>query len=116
MYMGAMINAAPTPNPPSMRAATKVMKSGASADPTADTANSAAAILSTGRRPKRSLRGPETIMASVDVSVSDATAQPSSSLVSSKSGSMKVTTPEITEASNPIRKPPSATVSATSVA
>jgi len=69
--------------------------------------------LSTVRRPKRSLSGPDTIIAKVAVSVSEATAQPSSMLLSLNSGSMKVTTPEITEASKPIRKPPSATISAT---
>ena len=70
----------------------------------------------TGRRPRRSLSGPDTIMAKVAVSVSEATDQPSSILVRLNSGSMKVTTPEITDASKPIRKPPSATVSATLIA
>ena len=113
MYIGAMISAAPTPKPPSMRAATKVRKLGAAADATAEIANSTAAILRTGRRPRRSLSGPDTIMAKVAVSVSEATDQPSSILLRLNSGSMKVTTPEITDASKPIRKPPSATVSAT---
>ena len=113
MYIGAMISAAPTPKPPSIRAATSEMKSGAIAEARAETANSAAAILNTGLRPSRSLSGPDTIMARVAVSVSDATDQPSSIRVRSNSGPMKDTTPEMTDASNPMRKPPSATMSAT---
>ncbi len=113
MYIGAMISAAPTPRPPTMRAMTRVMKFGASADAIADTANSTAAIFSTGRRPMRSLNGPATIIASVAVSVSEATDHPSSILVRLNSISIKPTTPEITDASKPIRKPPSATIMAT---
>ena len=72
-----------------------------------------AAILRTGLRPMRSLSGPAIIIANVAVNVSDATDQPSSIFVRLNSGSMKVTTPDMTEASKPIRKPPSATISAT---
>ena len=79
------------------------------ADRIAETANSAAAILSTGRRPMRSLSGPDSIIASVAVSDRDDTDQPSWILVSENSTSIKRTTPEITDASKPIRKPPSAT-------
>ena len=67
---------------------------------------------STGRRPNRSLNGPAHSIAIVAVSVREATAQPSSILLSPKRGSMKVTTPEITDASNPMRKPPKPTQSA----
>ena len=112
MYMGAMISAAPTPKPPSMRAATRTAKLGATAQTSAEIVNRTAAILSTGRRPSRSLSGPETIMASVAVRVSDATDQPSSILDRLNSGSMNPTTPEMTDASKPIRNPPSATISA----
>jgi len=51
-------------------------------------------------------------MPSVAVSVRQLTAHPSWSVLSENSGSMKPTTPEITEASNPIRKPPKATIKA----
>jgi hypothetical protein len=81
----------------------------------AETVNKAAAIRSTGRRPRRSLRGPASIIAMVDVSVREATDQPSSILLRPNSGSMKPTTPEMTEASKPIKKPPSATISATRI-
>ena len=53
MYMGATISAAPTPRPPTIRAAISDVKSGAAAEATADTVNSTAAILSTGLRPRR---------------------------------------------------------------
>ena len=112
MYIGAMMSAAPTPRPPTSRATTSVRKSGATAEAMADSANSTAAIFSTGSRPIRSLSGPDTIIASVAVSVSEATAQPSWIFESCSSVSMKGTTPEMTETSNPIRKPPSATISA----
>ena len=113
MYIGATISAAPTPNPPSIRATTREMKFGATAEANAETANNAAAILRTGLRPSRSLSGPETIIATVAVRVSDATAQPSSIRVRLNSGPINDTTPEMTDASNPMRKPPSATMSAT---
>ena len=83
------------------------------AEAIADKANSTAAILRTGRRPIRSLSGPATIIAKVAVSASDDTDHPSSILVSSNSTSINPTTPEITDASNPIRNPPSATMRAT---
>jgi hypothetical protein len=51
-------------------------------------------------------------MASVAVRVRQLTAQPNWSFVSSNSTSINPTTPEITEASNPIRKPPRATINA----
>ena len=91
----------------------KVVKSGAIAVSTAETANIAAAIRSIGRRPKRSESGPDTIIANVAVNASEDTDQPSWSFVSSNSVSIKPTTPEITDASKPIRKPPSATDNAT---
>ncbi len=112
MYIGAMIRAAPTPRPPIRREITSVAKFGANADIRAETANSTAASRSTGRRPSRSLKGPEHIIANEAVSVSEATAQPSSIWLRENSGLMKETTPEITEASKPIRNPPSATISA----
>jgi hypothetical protein len=113
MYIGAIMSAAPTPSPPNIRATTSHRKLGASAEAIADIANRMAAILSTGRRPMRSLRGPDNIIASVAVSANDDTDQPTWILVSENSTSMKPTTPEITDASKPIRNPPSATNSAT---
>ena len=109
IYIGAMMSAAPTPRPPSIRANTSHPKLGASADRIAETANSAAAILRTGRLPMRSLSGPDSIIASVAVSDSDDTDQPSWILVRENSTSIKRTTPEITDASKPMRNPPSAT-------
>ena len=113
MYIGAMINAAPTPRPPSIRADTNQKKFGASADAIAEMPNSSAATLSTGRRPTRSLNGPDTIIANVAVSAREDTDHPSWILVSENSVSINPTTPEITDASKPIRNPPSATMSAT---
>ncbi len=92
-----------------MRANTRNEKLGATADSIADTANNNAAILSTGRRPMRSLSGPDNIIASVAVSASDDTDQPTWIFVRENSTSMKPTTPEITDASKPMRKPPRAT-------
>ncbi len=112
MYMGAMSNAAPTPKPPIMRATTSARNDGASAEATAETTNRSAAPISTNLRPKRSLKGPANIIASVAVRVSEATDQPSSILVKSNSASINFTTPEMTEASKPMRKPPRATIMA----
>jgi hypothetical protein len=112
MYIGAIISAAPTPSPPSMRARTSHVKLGATAERIAETANNSAAILNTGRRPMRSLRGPDNIIANVAVSDSDDTDHPSWIFVSENSTSIKPTTPEITDASKPMRNPPSATNSA----
>ncbi len=98
-----------------MRAITSVTNPGATAEAIADTANSKAAIFRTGRRPMRSLSGPENIMPSVAVSASEETDQPTSIGVRANSPWMNPTTPDITEASKPIRKPPSATISAVRV-
>ena len=75
-------------------------------------AYSTAAANRMGRRPNRSASGPATIIASVEVSVSEATENPSCAFVSENSVSIKPTTPEITDASKPMRNPPSATMSA----
>ena len=115
IYIGAMMSEAPTPNPPIMRATTRNKKEGARAEATADTAYSTAARKSTRRRPKASLSGPATIMASVAVSVNELTAHPISSLVKVNCLSMKPTTPDMTEASKPMRKPPRATIRAVRV-
>ena len=112
MYIGAKINEAPTPNPPTIRATTKNQKLVANAEPTAEMAYKMAAYLKTVLLPIRSLRGPAVIMAKVAVRVNDATDQPNSSLVKSNSGSINRTTPDMTEASNPIKSPPSATIRA----
>ena len=112
MYMGAIMRAAPTPIPPIIRAITSTRKVGARAEATAETANNTAAYLSTSRRPILSLKGPATIIAKVAVSVRELTDQPNSILVKSNSGAINFTTPEITEASNPIKNPPKATIRA----
>ena len=62
-------------------------------------------------RPYLLLKGPATNIATVAVKVRELTAHPNSILVSSNSISKNFTTPEITEASKPIRKPPKATIS-----
>ena len=49
-------------------------------------------------------------MPKVAVNVRQLTAQPSSSFVRPNSGSRNLTTPDITEASKPIKKPPNATI------
>ena len=95
-----------------MRAITSDTNPGASAEAIADAANSNAAIFRTGRRPMRSLSGPESIMPRVAVSASEDTDQPTWIGVSANSTSMNPTTPEMTEASKPMRKPPRATISA----
>ena len=60
-----------------------------------------------------SLNGPLIIMASVEVRVKQLTAQPNCNFERPNSGSIKRITPEITEASKPIRKPPKATINET---
>ena len=80
------------------------------ADKIAESAYNIAAIDKTRFLPNRSLKGPAIIIASVAVRVKELTAQPNSNFVRSNSGSMNLTTPEITDASNPIKKPPRATI------
>ena len=111
--MGAMIREAPTPSPPSILAVTNIQKFAAKAEATAETANNRAASLSTGFLPRRSLNGPAPNMATVDAKVRDETDQPNCKLLSANSTSTKLTTPEITDVSKPIRKPPRATIRAT---
>ena len=115
IYIGAIMSEAPTPNPPIMRAATRNQNEGASAEAIAEMAYKTAARKSTRRRPNASLRGPATIMASVAVRVNELTAHPSCKLVNSNCCSMKPTTPDMTDASKPIRKPPRATIRAVRV-
>jgi len=112
IYMGASINDAPTPNPPIILAITNEIKLGAKAEATADIAYKIAAYRKTVRLPILSLNGPATIMANVAVRVSEATDHPNSSLLKPNSGSMNLTTPEITDASKPINSPPRATIRA----
>ena len=112
MYIGANIKEAPTPNPPIILAITKVKNVGAKAEAKADMAYKIAAYRNTVLLPIASLSGPANIIARVAVSVSEATDQPNSNLVSPNSGSMNFTTPEITEASKPMSKPPRATIMA----
>jgi hypothetical protein len=112
IYMGARINEAPTPSPPIILAITSSAKEGAIADKSADIKYNTAATFRTVLLPNRSLSGPATIIARVEVNVSDPTAQPSWNLVRENSGSINPTTPDITDASKPIKKPPRATVMA----
>jgi len=62
-------------------------------------------------RPHLSLKGPASSIANVAVRVNELTAHPNSIFDKLNSGSINLTTPDITDASNPIRKPPSATIS-----
>ncbi len=71
---GAIISDAPTPKPPIMRANTSVTKSGASADPRAEMAYKTAAQRRITRLPNELLSGPASIIASVEVRVSELTA------------------------------------------
>lgn len=112
MYIGARIKDAPTPNPPIIRAITRVKNVGAKAEASAEMAYRIAATRNTDLLPNRSLSGPDIIIAKVAVSVKEATDHPSSSFVSPNSGSMNLTTPEMTEASKPMSKPPKATIMA----
>ncbi len=110
--MGAIISEIPTPTPPSIRARTKNQNSVAEAEVIAEIAYNIAAYVSIFFLPIRSLIGPATNIVIVATKVRQATAQPSCIFVNSKYGSINLTTPEITEASKPIKKPPRATIKA----
>ena len=109
-YMGPTINEAPTPKPPIIRAITKLTKSTASAEATAEMAYNTAAASKIARRPSRSLKGPAVSIPKVAVSVKEPTAQPKPRSLNPNSGRINRTTPETTEASKPIKKPPKATL------
>ena len=110
MYIGAVMNTAPTPKPLSSRATISVAKFSESAASSADTANTHVASRSTVRRPKRSASGPEMKMDTVEATAIDVTAQPSSNSFNANSVSMKPTAPVNSEPSKPMRKPLSATI------
>ena len=110
IYIGAKIREAPTPKPPIILAITSVIKSGANAEKSAETAYKRADIDNMRLLPYTLLKGPATNIAKVAVNVRELTAQPNSILVKPNSGSKNLTTPDMTEASKPIKKPPKATI------
>tara|TARA_B110000046_G_scaffold135098_1_gene141373 strand:- start:1961 stop:2245 length:285 start_codon:yes stop_codon:yes gene_type:complete len=71
-----------------------------------------AAYFNTVLRPKRSLSGPAKSIARAALSVRQEVDHPSSKSDILNSGPTKTFTPEITEASKPIRSPPNATIRA----
>src|SRR5579863_2655694 len=116
MYTGAVRIAAPTPRPPQMRAATNSAKRVENAAAKEEARNNTAVSSSTLLRPKRSLRGPAARLPAIAPQPRQLTAQPSLRLPAEpwrpKYSRMKGTAPDMTVASNPTRKPPSATVAA----
>ena len=101
-----------------MRETTKAVKFVARADSRAEAANKSAVASNTFFRPKRSLKNPATAFPPKAPQPRQLTAQPSfkSPLTPPrlKYFLMNGTVPEMTVASKPSRKPPMATVSATS--
>src|SRR5450755_4480760 len=108
--------AAPTPRPPQIRAATNTAKRVESAAVKEEARNNTAVSKSTLLRPKRSLKNPAAKLPAIAPQPRQLTAQPSLRLPPEpcrpKYSRMKGTAPEMTVASNPTRKPPSATVAA----
>src|SRR5512133_745021 len=107
----------PTATPAMIRELTKTVKSVATADITADPPNKRPVKMSTFLRPNRSPRNPATALPAKAPHPRQLTAQPSFRSpevpVRLKYDLIKGTTPEITVASKPSRKPPIATVRAT---
>src|SRR5882672_492444 len=116
MYTGAVRIAAPTPRPPQIRAATNTQKRVDDAAVKEDARNSAAVSSRTLLRPNRSLKPPAARFPAIAPQPRQLTAQPSLRLPAEpprpKYSRTKGTAPEMTVASNPTRKPPSATVEA----
>src|SRR5580658_3022238 len=116
MYTGAVRIAAPTPRPPHSRATTNSAKRVENAAAKEDARNNTAVSSSTLLRPKRSLKDPAAKLPAIAPQPRQLTAQPSLRLPAEpwrpKYSRMKGTAPEMTVASNPTRKPPSATVAA----
>ncbi|MBA7533626.1 hypothetical protein ES705_25867 [subsurface metagenome] len=110
IYIGAIIREAPTPNPPIIRAMTRLTKLGATAENTADMKYNNDAYFNTFFLPTLSDIGPERIIARVADKVRQLTAQPNCIFVNSNCGPINSTTPDITDASNPIKNPPRATI------
>src|ERR1035437_5594967 len=110
--------APPTAIPPRTREKTKTAKLVVSADRRAEHVKKTAVAIRTFFRPKRSLKKPATAVPPSAPQPRQLTAKPSNqsprSPVSLKYFWMKGTAPEITVASKPQTKPPSATTSATS--
>jgi hypothetical protein len=113
MYMGAIIKDAPTPSPPSILAKTRLVNPGANAEHNAESRYRIAATRNILLLPYLSLKGPASNIASVAVSVRQLTDHPNCIFDKLNSVSMNFTTPEITEASNPIKNPPKATINET---
>src|ERR1700682_320922 len=116
MYTGAVRMAAPTARPPQIRAATHTAKRVDNAAVREDARNNTAVSSSTLLRPKRSLNLPAARFPAIAPQPRQLTAQPSLRLPAEpprpKESRTKGTAPEMTVASNPTKKPPSATVEA----
>src|SRR6185437_6411356 len=116
MYIGAVRIAAPTASPPRMRARMNVTYECANAARSEEPRKSIAVSSSTDRRPYRSLSTPVQRLPAIAPQPRLLTAHPSARLPeappSPKYSRMNGTTPEITVASKPSRKPPRAATSA----
>jgi hypothetical protein len=99
MYIGEVIDAAPTPTPPMTRKTTKVAKLGGNAVPMADARNMTAAMSRTFLRPRASLRAPAEAAPIAQPSSALEAAHPLYAAVSAKRFSRNPIAPEMTAVS-----------------
>src|SRR6187399_1912448 len=100
MYMGAVMNTAPTPKPLRSLATINVAKFSDNAASVDATMNMQVARRNIVRRPKRSASGPVTKMATLAAIAIEVTAQPTSNALSAKCAWMNPTAPVNSDPSN----------------
>lgn len=99
MYIGAVIEAIPTPAPPRIRNVTNVAKASGSAVPTADARKSAAESKSVFLRPTPSAMTPATETPRIEPTSADEVTQPMPAALKAKCARRKPTAPAITAVS-----------------
>ena len=99
MYIGLVIDAAPTPSPPRMRYRTNSVTLRGMAEPIAEIKNSTAEIISTFFRPRRSLSVPAITAPNTQPTSALLAAQPFSAALSSKCVCMNPIAPLMTAVS-----------------
>jgi hypothetical protein len=104
--MGARTEAIPTPNPPTRRAAIRIVNVGGIVDPTAEIKNNQAAKDKIGLRPNRSLNVPATKAPNIAPTRAELPNHPTYNLLRENCPSTRLKVPEITAVSKPNKIPP----------
>src|SRR6185437_15131118 len=110
MYIGAVVEAMPTPMPPRNREAISTPKAGEKAQPIAESRNAPAAPSRTAFLPNRSLSQLVNAAPMMQPIIAQLTNQPSDVALSENCAFTRLRVPEMTAISKPYTSPPSATI------